>query len=215
MSFKGVIFDLDGTLVNSLEDLADSMNSVLLNFNFPVHAFNTYKSFIGEGIRNLVRVALPESNRDEQTVAECYNLMMEVYNHNCINKTKPYEGIIDLLNELKSRNMKLSVFSNKADEFTKKIVQTLMPNYFDVIMGLSTEGHKKPNPLGALQISEKLGIRPENLIYMGDTSIDMQTAKNAGMYGVGALWGFRTREELIASGAKYILDDPMDLLNIL
>ena len=215
MNFKGVIFDLDGTLVNSLEDLADSMNSVLLNFNFPIHEVNTYKSFIGEGVRNLVRVALPESNRDEQTIAECYNLMMEVYNNNCTNKTKPYDGIIDLLNELKSRNMKLSVFSNKANGFTKKIVQTLMPNYFDVIMGLSTEAHKKPNPLGALQISEKLRIRPENLIYIGDTSIDMQTAKNAGMYGVGALWGFRTREELIVSGAKYILDYPMDLLNIL
>ncbi len=215
MNFKGAIFDLDGTLVNSLEDLADSMNSVLLNFSFPIHESNTYKSFIGEGIRNLIRVALPKSNRDEQTVAECYNLMMEVYNNNCTNKTKPYDGIIELLNELKSRNMKLSVFSNKADEFTKKIVQKLMPNYFDVIMGLSTEAQRKPNPLGVLQIGEKLGIRPENLLYMGDTGIDMQTAKNAGMYGVGVLWGFRTKEELIANGAKYILDYPMDLVNIL
>jgi len=215
MNFKGVIFDLDGTLVNSLEDLADSMNSVLLKFKYPVHDLNTYKALIGNGIRNLVRDALPGSNRDEKTIAGCYNLMMKVYENNCVNKTKPYDGVMDLLSELKLRKMTLSVFSNKADEFTKKIVQALMPNYFDIISGLWTEKHKKPNPFGALQISEKLAIRPESMVYLGDTSVDMQTAKNAGMYGVGALWGFRTREELIAGGAKRIIDNPIDLLNFL
>jgi len=215
MNFEGVIFDLDGTLVNSLEDLADSMNSVLLKFAYPVHELTAYKTFIGNGIRNLVSVALPLSKRDERTITTCYNMMMEVYRNNCVNKTKPYAGIVDLLNELRSRDMKLSVFSNKADEFTKKIVQTLMPAYFDVIMGLSTESHKKPNPAGALQISGDLEIHPENMIYIGDTNIDMQTANNAGMYAVGALWGFRSREELTASGAKYILAHPMDLVHIL
>jgi phosphoglycolate phosphatase len=158
---------------------------------------------------------LPESCRDEQTVEACYNLMMEIYNNNCVNKTQPYDGMIDLLNDLKSRHMKLSVFSNKADVFTKKIVQTLMPNYFDTITGLSTEEHRKPNPFGALQISKRSGISPENMIYIGDTRIDMLTANNAGMYPIGALWGFRTREELIAGGAKYVLNYPMDLLHIL
>jgi phosphoglycolate phosphatase len=215
MKFKGVIFDLDGTLINSLEDLADSMNTVLSGSNYPVHNINTYKSFIGNGIRNLVRVALPESGRDEQTIAECYSRMMEIYNNNCMNKTRPYNGIIDLLNKLKARNIRLCVFSNKADEFTKKIVQALMPGYFDIIMGLSTEAHKKPNPFGAIQISRKLGISPEDFIYAGDTGIDMETAQNAGMAGVGVLWGFRTREELLNNGAKYLIDHPADLLNIL
>lgn len=140
---------------------------------------------------------------------------METYKKNCFNKTKLYDGIIDLLNQLKSRNMKLGVFSNKADELTKEIVQELMPNYFDIVMGLSTEAHKKPNPVGALHISEKLNIPPENMLYIGDTDIDMQTANNSGMYGIGVLWGFRTKEELIASGAKYVLNYPMDLLDIL
>ncbi|MDP4186099.1 MAG: HAD family hydrolase [Bacteroidota bacterium] len=215
MNFKGIIFDLDGTLINSLEDLADSMNNVLHHFNYPVHEVAAYNFFIGKGIRNLVRVTLPEPNRDEQTVEKCYRMMMETYSNNCINKTKPYNGIIDLLCELKSRNLKLSVFSNKADEFTKKIVQALMPDFFEIIMGLSTEANKKPNPYGALQISKELGISPENMIYIGDTNVDMQTATNAGMYAVGALWGFRTKEELIASGAKQIAATPMDLLNIL
>jgi phosphoglycolate phosphatase len=215
MKFKGVIFDLDGTLVNSLEDLADSTNSVLSGFNYPVHELGSYKSFIGNGIRNIVRLALPESDRDELTVAKCYDLMKEVYSNRCVNKTKPYDGIIDLLKELRSRNMKLSVLSNKTDELVRKIIQILMPGYFDIIVGLSTEAQRKPNPVGALLISEKLRIPPENIVYLGDTGIDMQTAKNAGMYGVGALWGFSNGENLLNNGAKYILDHPMDLLTFL
>lgn len=215
MNFKGIIFDLDGTLVNSLEDLADAMNNVLSKFNYPTHDLNAYKFFIGNGILNLVRAALPETNRDKQTIAECFNLMNEIYNNNCTNKTKPYNGIIDLLNEVKSRNMKLAVFSNKADKFTKKIVQSLIPGYFDEVVGLSSEAQKKPNPSGALEISKKLEILPENMMYIGDTGIDMQTANNAGMYAVGVLWGFRTKEELINNGAKHIISHPTEVFNIL
>jgi len=215
MKFKGVIFDLDGTLVDSLEDLADSMNTVLHNFNFPVHALKTYKYFVGKGIFQLVRVALPESRRDKQTIARCHKLMMEVYGNNCTNKSKPYEGIIDLLNELKSREIKLGVLSNKANELTTRIVYALLPDYFDVVKGLVIEANKKPDPSEAFQMSETLGIDPADFIFIGDTSIDMQTAKNAGMYGVGVSWGFRPKEELIANGAKCILDQPMDLLKLL
>ncbi len=216
MNFKGVIFDLDGTLVNSLEDLADSMNIILQNNNFPTHALQTYKHFIGNGIRNLVSKALPEANKDDVLIDKCYDSMIEVYRNNCINKTKPYDGIAGLLDELVSHNMKLAVFSNKADEFTKKIVLTLLPKWnFEAIIGLNTEAHKKPNPYSALQISKKLEISHENIIYLGDSGIDMQTANNAGMYAVGALWGFRTKEELTSSGAKYLLDHPLDLIKIL
>lgn len=212
--FKGVVFDLDGTLVNSLEDLADSMNEVLSRYHYPVHEVPAYKLFIGNGMRNLVRVTLPEAERNEQTIAECYSQLTEIYNKNCLNKTKPYEGIVDLLNELKQRNLKLSVFSNKADEFVKTIIQTLLPEYFDEVAGLTTEAHRKPNPFGALKISKKFDIRPENMLYLGDTSTDMQTANNAGMYAVGVTWGFRTRKELLDNGAKFILDKPMDLMKV-
>ncbi|MDP4281990.1 MAG: HAD family hydrolase [Bacteroidota bacterium] len=214
-SFTGVIFDLDGTLINSVEDLADSMNIVLTGNHYPVHDLSAYKTFIGNGIRNLVNIALPESARDEHTIEECYRQMMDVYNNNCVNKTKPYEGIIDLLSILKSREMKLGVFSNKADVFTKKIVQTLLPGYFDVIMGLNAEALKKPNPYGVLQICKKLDVSHENMVFVGDSGIDMKTAINAGMYGVGVLWGFRTKEELLADGAKCLLQHPLDLIRLL
>jgi phosphoglycolate phosphatase len=216
MNFKGVIFDLDGTLVDSLEDLADSMNTILQKFNFPTHAVPAYKHFIGNGIRNLVYKTLPEANRNEATISECYNLMIAVYRNNSVNKTKTYDGISELLDDLVSRNMKLAVFSNKADEFTKQIVQALLPGWnFETVVGLSTEAHKKPNPYVALQISKIFGISPEEIIYVGDSGTDMQTANNAGMYAVGALWGFRTKEELLANGAKQVINNPLDLLAVL
>jgi phosphoglycolate phosphatase len=216
MNFKGVIFDLDGTLVDSLEDLADSMNTVLQNFSFPTHPLEAYKHFIGNGIRNLVYKTLPEANRDEGTIDTCFNLMIEVYRGNCLNKTKPYDGIPGLLDALVSRNIKLAVFSNKADEFTRKMVQTLLPGWkFEAVVGFSAEAYKKPNPFVALQISEKFGIGPGEIIYVGDSGTDMLTANNAGMYATGALWGFRSREELLSNGAKLVINKPLDLLAVL
>jgi len=215
MKFKGVIFDLDGTLVNSLEDLADSMNIVLKSYNYPTHNYEQYKNFIGGGIKNLVSKSLPQKQNDEKLINSCFHKMLEVYSSNCTNKTKPYEGIIELLDNLISRNIKLSVLSNKSDAFTKKIAATLFPNYFDPVIGLSIEKLKKPNPFVALEISKNLGIKSKELIYIGDTGIDMQTANNANMFAVGVLWGFRTEEELISNGAKYLLRKPLDLIKIL
>jgi len=215
MKFKAVIFDLDGTLVDSLHDIADSMNIVLQNYNFPTHSYEKHQSFIGSGIRSLVHNALPESHRNEQQIDDCFNSMIEVYRDNCTCKTKPYDGIVELLDNLKSRDITLSVLSNKADEFTKKITHTLFPNYFDPVVGLKVEAHKKPNPKVAVELSETLGIKTEEIIYLGDTGIDMQTANNANMCAVGVLWGFRPKEELISNGANYVLSNPLDLLNII
>lgn len=216
MYFKGVIFDLDGTLVNSLEDIADSMNSVLQRYGFPFHNLQEYKHFIGKGMRNLVREALPPKYREEELIDSCYNLMMEEYRNNCINKTKPYQGIVELLDELAKRKIRLAVLSNKADELTKKVVMALLPNWnFEVIIGYSADIPRKPNPLGALIISRKLGIDPQHIIYIGDTDVDMQTANSAGAYAVGALWGFRTKEELKSNGAKYLLNDPLELIQMI
>ena len=215
MKFKGVIFDLDGTLVNSLQDIADSMNIVLKSYNYPTHSYEEHQSFIGSGIRSLVSKSLPLTHNDEKQIDSCFNSMIEVYRDNCTHKTKPYDGIIELLDNLNSRNIKLSVLSNKADEFTKKITHALFPNYFDPIVGLTIEAHKKPNPFGAVKISKTLGIKPEEIIYIGDTGIDMQTANNANMFAVGVSWGFRPKEELASNGAKFILSNPMDLIQIL
>jgi phosphoglycolate phosphatase len=215
MKFKGVIFDLDGTLVNSLEDIADAMNSVLEDFNYPTHCYNNYQYFIGSGLRNLVSKALPATNNDEKNIDICYDLMIEKYSVNCTRKTKPYDGIRELLDILISQNIQLSVFSNKSDELTKKVVADLFPNYFSPVVGLSVEALKKPNPHEAIEISKSLGLKTEEIIFVGDSGIDMQTATNANMHAVGVSWGYRTEEELIAQGAKHIVHHPLDLIQIL
>ena len=215
MKFKGVIFDLDGTLVNSLEDIADAMNSVLRNLNYPTHSYEAYQYFIGSGLRNLVSQSLPESHNDEKDIDSCYHLMVAEYRDNCTRKTASYEGIIELLDHLISQKIKLSVFSNKADALTKEITAALFPNYFGSVVGLTTESLKKPNPSKALAISKSLGLKPEEIIFVGDSGIDMQTATNANMFAVGASWGYRPKKELIENGAKQVLSHPLDLIEIL
>ena len=215
MKYKGVIFDLDGTLVNSLEDIANAMNTILQSLDYTTHSYEDYQFFIGSGLRNLVSKSLPANHNNETQIEHCFELMIKVYRENCTNQTYFYEGIIELLDYLKAHDIKLSVFSNKADELTKKIVAELLPNYFDTVVGLSTELLKKPNPFEALEICKKLGLKPEEMLFVGDSGIDMQTATNANMRAVGVLWGYRPEEELIANGAKHIINHPSDLIAIL
>lgn len=215
MKFKGIIFDLDGTLVNSLEDIADAMNKVLQSLDYPTHSYDDYQYFIGSGLRNLVSKALPETNNDENQIEKSLNSMIDVYRDNCTNQTKAYQGIVELLNELKSRKLKLGVFSNKADALTKEITKALFPDVFDPIVGLSTESLKKPNPFEALEISKSWGLQPEEMIFVGDSGIDMQTATNANMHAVGVSWGYRPEKELMKNGAQHILNHPLDLIPIL
>ncbi|MFV5696252.1 HAD family hydrolase [Flavobacterium sp. LB3P122] len=215
MKFKGIIFDLDGTLVNSLEDIADAMNNVLQGLKFPTHNYDAYQYFIGSGLRNLVTKALPATHNEETQIDQCYHLMVAVYRDNCTHKTKAYEGIFELLDELKSRNIKLSVFSNKADDLTKEITAALFPDYFNPIVGLTTESLKKPNPFKTVEISKHFGLKAEEIIFIGDSGIDMQTATNANMCAVGVSWGYRPEAELISNGAKYVLNQPADLIAIL
>jgi phosphoglycolate phosphatase len=141
--------------------------------------------------------------------------MIETYREVCTIKTKPYDGILELLDNLSSRNIKLAVFSNKADELTKKIAAEIFPDYFDAAVGLSTEELKKPNPFEALEISKNWNLKPEEILFVGDSDIDMQTAVNATMFPVGVSWGYRTEDELIASGAKVVIHNPSDLIQLL
>ena len=214
MRFKGIIFDLDGTLVNSLEDISDAMNTVLENLNYPTHTYEVYQYFIGSGLRNLVTKALPASNNTEVEIESSFQSMIAAYREICTLKTKPYDGIVELLEILVSRNIKLAIFSNKADEFTKKIAAEIFPNYFSCAVGLSLESLKKPNPFEAMAISKNWDLKPEEILFVGDSDIDMQTAINAKMFPVGVSWGYRTKEELIASGAKMVLKTPCDLLSL-
>ena len=215
MKFKGIIFDLDGTLVNSLEDISDAMNNVLTNLNYPTHTYDAYQYFIGSGLRNLVSKALPASNNSENEIEVCFENMIAEYREICTLKTKPYAGIVELLDDLVSRDIKLAVFSNKADELTKKIASEIFPDYFNTAVGLSTEALKKPNPFEAIEISKNWNLKPEEIIFIGDSDIDMLTATNASMFPLGVSWGYRTEKELIASGARLVINTPSDLIEIL
>ncbi|PXY03280.1 HAD family hydrolase [Marinifilum breve] len=213
MMIKGVIFDLDGTLANSIEDIADSMNQVLEENNFPTHDYATYKTFVGRGVKTLVEKSLPLENRDTTEIEKNFDRMMQVYDENCIVKTCLYPGIKDLLDALSERNIKISVFSNKANELTQKVVKVLLADWkLEYVLGAGGDIPRKPDPKGAILISEKMRIDPSELMYIGDSGVDMATAQNSGMHAVGVLWGFRDMEELLTNGAQTILEKPMDLM---
>ncbi|WP_125723191.1 HAD family hydrolase [Flavobacterium ustbae] len=215
MKFKGIIFDLDGTLVNSLHDISDAMNIVLTGLNHPTHTYETYQYFIGSGLRNLVSKALPVTHNNDEQIEICFDCMISEYRKICTLKTKPYDGILDLLKNPALGNIKMAVFSNKADELTKKIVSEIFPEQFDAAVGLSTEELKKPNPFEALEISKKWNLSPEEILFVGDSDIDMLTATNANMFPVGVTWGYRTEEELKNSGAKKVIHNAKELLNLI
>lgn len=214
MNHQTVLFDLDGTLLDSLDDLAESMNAVLLQFGYPQHDREAYKYFIGDGMINLVRRALPEAARSrELTISECLRAMRENYSRRWNASTRPYEGIPELLDALLDRHIKLAVLSNKPDEFTQIAVRELLPSWkFDIVVGERSQVPKKPHPGAAIEIAARLELPPESFLFLGDTGMDMQAANSAGMFAIGALWGFRKAEELLQNGAKALIAHPMDLL---
>lgn len=216
MNIKGIVFDLDGTLADSVIDIAESMNLVLKEQNIPVHEIAAYKQFAGNGLKKLVKRALPEDLREGECYTKNLNRMLEIYGENCINKTKLFPGVADLLDQLKDKNIKIAVFSNKDDNLTQKVVKVLLSNW-DVafVSGISSTVDRKPNPQGALLAADKMGLSPNEMMFVGDSGVDMETAKNAGMTGVGVLWGFRSAEELKANGAKAIINEATDLINYL
>jgi len=216
MKYKAVLFDLDGTLLDTIEDLANSMNAVLFKSGFPMHDLEEYKYFIGDGLRNLVRRALPAENRDDASVDSFVAAMSEEYSKRWAEKTRPYKGIPELLDELTRRNIRLSILSNKRDEFSKLIVAKFFPKWnFEVVFGERPSVPIKPDPSAAIEISALMGIAPKDFLYLGDSGVDMKTARAAGMYAVGALWGFRKKEELIAEGAMRVISTPLELIDIL
>jgi phosphoglycolate phosphatase len=216
MKYKAIVFDLDGTLLNSIEDLKDSMNSVLEFHGLPTHDTNTFKYFVGTGMRNLVINSLPPQKRSQVMVDKCLDQMRKEYSKRWDNKTKPYEGIPELLDILVLKNIKLTVLSNKMHDFTTAIIDKLLPKWsFDIVFGERAKVPRKPHPAGAIEISSLLDIPPEEFLYLGDSDTDMETANAANMYAVGALWGFRKADELLAAGAKKLIPRPLDLLEIL
>jgi phosphoglycolate phosphatase len=218
MAYKGVIFDLDGTLLNTLQDLTDSVNAALTRAGLPLHSADEYKYFVGDGVEELARRVLPEVMRNGEAIAGLVADIRQEYSRRWADTTRPYEGIPELLDALRTRGIKMSVLSNKPEDSTRATVSRLLDRWqsdFDMVIGVSPSVPRKPDPTAALNMAKQMGIPPQQMIYVGDTDTDMKTAVAAGMYPVGALWGYRTAEELKANGARILLRRPAELLTIL
>ena len=216
MQFKAVLFDLDGTLLDTLADLGNSINRVLAARGCPVHPLDAYRYFVGSGARNLVEQALPEAMRDDATVDACLAAFQADYAQNWRADTKPYDGIAGMLDAIVEKGLPIAVLSNKPDRLTKLFVAELLSAWrFEVVFGQRDSVPRKPDPAAALDIAERLGVAPGEVLYLGDSGIDMQTATRAGMFAVGVLWGFREANELLADGARLLAAKPMDTLGLL
>lgn len=212
---QAVLFDLDGTLLDTLTDLAAAMNSVLARLNLPTHPLDAYRYFVGDGMETLAWRVLPEESRTPSMVAHCAEAMRDEYHDHWAVASKPYQGIPELLDALADRGVTLTILSNKPEDFTTMMVNHfLSPWPWRLVRGARPDCPKKPDPAGALAIAETLALAPAQFLYLGDTNTDMRTAIACGMYPIGALWGFRTRRELMESGAQALLQHPMEMLTI-
>jgi phosphoglycolate phosphatase len=214
--YSAVIFDMDGTLLNTLEDLGDCMNRVLARAGYPTHPIDDYRYFVGDGIMNLVRRVLPEQRRDEETIRQIQTAMVEEYGKHWADKTDLYPGVSGLLDELMNREIKRGILSNKPHSSTEAIANRFFKDWrFDPVFGARDGVPRKPDPAAALEICAHWGLEPSEVLYAGDTNTDMQTARQGGMFAVGVLWGFRSREELIENGAKELIATPQDILQFI
>jgi len=200
-------------LINSLEDIKNSMNEVLKKNNLPTHDSKTYQYFIGEGIKLLVKRSLPKNLHDPENLSKFHNDYKIEYKKKCLDFTKPYPDIIKMLKVLNSKNIPISVISNKSDELTKHLTKILFNDIkFEYVVGQKDNGPKKPDPSSAIEISKQLNIHPNKFLFIGDTTVDIETAKNAQMRSIAVSWGFRKVEEL--KNSSKIIQNPLDILEL-
>jgi phosphoglycolate phosphatase len=212
--FRAVLFDLDGTLLDTIEDITTVLNRVLEDRGFPPFSVAACKKMVGEGMEVLVRRALPGVSLSETEIADIVDAYRVGYRETWKNHSRPYPGILELLDGLKSRGVRSAVLSNKSHPFTLEMTRTLLPFPFEVIRGAMPGVPLKPDPRAALRIAAEMGVSPAAFVFTGDTDVDMETARAAGMHPAGALWGFRDAAELEASGAAVLLESPCDLLRL-
>lgn len=216
MRFKAIIFDLDGTLLDTIDDIAHSMNTVLDRLGYPTHPVDSYRYFVGNGVEKLVRQALPQDCIDDEMVRRCVSAMLKEYERRWADNSKPFKGIPELLTWVEKHRIPKAILSNKPDDFTQVMVKRLLSHWsFDIVQGAKPSIPRKPDPTAALAIAYKLGVKPEQVLFLGDTNVDMKTANSAGMYAAGVLWGFRPAEELLESGARALVREPKDVLKII
>ena len=213
---KAVIFDLDGTLLNTLEDLANASNFALRSCGYNEHPIKDYIRFVGSGRYILMKRILPEEDKNnEEAIEKVLKLFDEYYGEHMHDTTKPYDGIYELIKELKIKNIKLAVVSNKPDEFAGETVNRYCGNDFEITYGQRPNHAVKPDPKTVYEVMEYLNVTKEECIYVGDSDVDMKTAQNAGVKSIGVAWGFRGEEELKSAGADYIIRTPQELVNLL
>ncbi len=209
-----IIFDLDGTLLNTIDDLGYACNYALEQTGYPTHPIEAYPRMVGNGINNLIRRALPQTEQTEENVLRVRTHFVPYYNaHNC-DYTHPYEGIPELLQALNAQGHYLAVASNKYQAATEKIVRHFFPDTFDVILGEREGVERKPNPQIVYDITSRLSTFDSRLLYIGDSLVDRDTAQNAKVPFVACSWGFVPKEQLVAAGIEHIIDHPADLLLI-
>lgn len=215
MKKKAVIFDLDGTLVDSIQDIAICMNQVLQQLGYDEHPENNYQDFVGDGALMLVQNALPNNSSQEMT-NKALKLFIEFYETGVHKNSKVYTGIYNMLDSIKNTDLKLTVLSNKPHKFTLEFIKYFFKDYpFIEVHGQKKDVPKKPHPMGAHNIAEALNLHPHEIIFVGDTPTDINTAKGASMMSIGVSWGYRSVEELVLANADYIAKDPKHLAEIL
>ena len=212
---KAVLFDLDGTLANSLKDLADATNYALAAEDFPLRQTEEFKMFVGDGIPKMLERALPDGYKNVETVNKVKENFLKYYSVHYADSTSSYDGVDELLAKLKEMGMIIAVVTNKAQEMADKVITKLYGNTFKAVFGKREGVPAKPDPTLALIAMEELGVKPSECVFLGDSGMDVATAVNSGALPVGELWGFREEAELLENGAKYIIREPLELLDII
>lgn len=213
--YQTVIFDLDGTLLDTLEDLADAGNWVCRRNGWPEHSLEEFRAMVGHGIPNLVERFSPEGCRSPLLMVNTLAQFSQYYGAHNMDKTLPYAGMAELAAELKKRGVQMAVYSNKADDFSRQIVEHFFPGVFSLVRGKVRGVPVKPDPTGVRQVLAELNADPAATLFVGDSSVDMETAHNAGLPACGVTWGFRSRESLEAAGAEFLADTPEQLAAVI
>ena len=214
---KACIFDLDGTLCNTLDSMAISANQCIEPLGYDPLPAENFKYYAGDGARTLVERALRDAGDPELIhIEEVFKAYKDIFDKDCTYKVTIYEGIKECLETLKSKGLKLAVLSNKPHAQTVKVIEKLFgPDVFDWVQGQQEGIEKKPDPAGAFAIAKAFDVLPEECMYVGDTNVDMMTGNRAGMFTIGVLWGFRTREELLENNAHALVEHPLDLMKFI
>ncbi len=212
--YKAVIFDLDGTLLDTLEDLADSVNEMLRKFSCPERTLEEIRSFVGNGMKKLVERSVSE-DFDLKNLGSAYDFFRLSYARNMQNKTEPYDGILKCLEELKENDIITVVTSNKNDDAVKNLCKEYFGELITLAVGAKEGVPSKPNPQMVFSAIEEIGMKNEECIFIGDSDTDVLTAKNAGLKSIGVLWGFRDREVLEKSEADFIISSPHEIIGII